>query len=115
MARKDIHPKYYPKAKVICACGATFETGSTIPEIHVEICSNCHPFYTGKQKLIDTAGRLERFKKIMAKSKEIKKTEQIKTQTKSKIKPETKTEKSTTRPETKIKIDAKLKKLDTGK
>ncbi|OGG47537.1 50S ribosomal protein L31 [Candidatus Kaiserbacteria bacterium RIFCSPHIGHO2_01_FULL_49_13] len=61
--KKDIHPTYYPAAKVVCACGNTFATGSTLPEIHVEICSNCHPFYTGKQKLVDTAGRVEKFKK----------------------------------------------------
>ena len=59
--KKDIHPKYY-KAKVHCACGNEFETGSTREEIKVEICSKCHPFFTGKQKLIDSAGRVERFK-----------------------------------------------------
>jgi len=60
--KKDIHPQYYPNAKVRCACGATFTIGSTKPEIQVEICSQCHPFYTGKEKLIDTAGRVEKFK-----------------------------------------------------
>jgi len=60
--KKDIHPQYYPKAKVKCACGATFTVGSTKPEIQIEICSQCHPFYTGKEKLIDTAGRVEKFK-----------------------------------------------------
>lgn len=60
--KKDIHPQYYPKAKVKCACGATFTVGSTKPEIQIEICSACHPFYTGKEKLIDTAGRVEKFK-----------------------------------------------------
>jgi len=59
--KKEIHPKYYPKAKVICACGNTFEVGSTMEEIKVEICSECHPFYTGKQKLLDTARRVEKF------------------------------------------------------
>lgn len=68
--KKDIHPAYYPKAKAICACGNVFETGSTMPEIRVEICSACHPFYTGKEKLIDTAGRVERFKKMQSKKKE---------------------------------------------
>jgi large subunit ribosomal protein L31 len=67
--KKDIHPKYYPKAKVRCACGATFTVGSTKPEIQVEICSACHPFYTGKGKLIDTAGRVEKFKARTAKKK----------------------------------------------
>jgi len=64
--KKDIHPKYYPKAKVKCACGAAFETGSTKPEIEVEICSQCHPFYTGKEKIIET-GQVEKFRKRLAK------------------------------------------------
>jgi large subunit ribosomal protein L31 len=71
--KKDIHPQYYPNAKVRCACGATFTVGSTKPEIQIEICSQCHPFYTGKEKLIDTAGRVEKFKarreKAVVKSK----------------------------------------------
>jgi len=67
--KKDTHPKYHQKAKVVCACGNTFTTGSTKKEIHVEICSACHPFYTGKSKLVDTAGRVDRFKKMMEKSK----------------------------------------------
>ncbi len=68
--KKDIHPKYYPDAKVSCACGNSFSVGSTLPEIKVEICSACHPFYTGKQKLVDSARRVEKFRaKIEAKSK----------------------------------------------
>lgn len=59
--KPKIHPTYYPEAKVSCACGQSFTVGSTRPEMHVEICSNCHPFYTGKQKLVDTARRVERF------------------------------------------------------
>ena len=62
--KKDIHPNYYSDAKIICACGNIMTTGSTLKEIHVEICSACHPFYTGKEKLIDTAGRVDRFKKM---------------------------------------------------
>ena len=58
--KPDIHPKYV-NANVHCACGETWQTRSTKPEIRLEICSNCHPFFTGKQKLIDTAGRVERF------------------------------------------------------
>lgn len=58
--KPDIHPKYV-KAKVHCACGETWETRSTKSEIRLEICSACHPFFTGKQKLVDTAGRVERF------------------------------------------------------
>ncbi len=68
--KKDIHPKYYRDAKVSCACGANFTTGSTVPELKVELCSECHPFYTGKQKLVDTARRVEKFKaKVEAKNK----------------------------------------------
>jgi len=58
--KENIHPKY-EKAMVTCACGNTFETRSTKPEIRLEICSKCHPFFTGRQKLVDTAGRVERF------------------------------------------------------
>ena len=58
--KKDIHPEY-DKVTVHCGCGSTFETRSTAKEIHAEICSVCHPFYTGKQKFVDTAGRIERF------------------------------------------------------
>lgn len=65
--KTDIHPKYFEKAKVTCACGNKFEIGSTKPEINVEICGVCHPFYTGKEKIIDTAGRVEKFKRKMAK------------------------------------------------
>jgi len=60
--KADIHPKYIP-TKVSCACGNTFETNSTVKEIKVDICGACHPFYTGKQKFVDTAGRVERFQK----------------------------------------------------
>lgn len=60
--QKNIHPKYFPEAKVHCTCGSAFHVGSTKEELHVEICSNCHPFYTGTEKIIDTAGRVERFK-----------------------------------------------------
>ena len=60
--KKDIHPKYQ-EIEVTCACGNSFKTGSTLPEMKVEICSVCHPFFTGKQKLIDSAGRVERFQK----------------------------------------------------
>jgi large subunit ribosomal protein L31 len=59
--KQDIHPKWYPKAKVICACGNTFTVGSTKEEIRVEVCSACHPFYTGQHKFVDTLGRVEKF------------------------------------------------------
>jgi len=60
--KTEIHPKYYPEAKVTCACGNTFNIGSTTESVEVEVCSGCHPFYTGNEKLIDTAGRVEKFK-----------------------------------------------------
>lgn len=59
--KSDIHPKYYPNAKIVCACGHEYQVGSTVPEIHVELCANCHPFYTGKQKLMDTSRRVEKY------------------------------------------------------
>jgi len=64
--KQDIHPDYVV-ATVHCSCGNTFTTRSTKPELRVEICSNCHPFYTGKQKLVDTGGRVERFQRRYAK------------------------------------------------
>ncbi len=72
MAKKDIHPKYFPKATITCSCGAKFIVGSTKEKMQVEICSQCHPLYTGKQKFIDTAGRLERYEKMIKKSKALK-------------------------------------------
>jgi large subunit ribosomal protein L31 len=60
--KSEIHPNYYPNAMVSCAsCGTTFQTGSTKPQLRVEICSNCHPFFTGQQRIVDTAGQVERF------------------------------------------------------
>lgn len=67
--KPNIHPKYYVKAKARCACGNIFEVGSTKPELETEICSACHPFYTGKEKIIDTAGRVERYKKMAEKAR----------------------------------------------
>ncbi len=60
--RKDIHPKFH-ETKVTCVCGNVIEVGSTVEDQHVEICSNCHPYFTGRQKLVDTAGRVERYRK----------------------------------------------------
>ncbi|MFH1855009.1 MAG: 50S ribosomal protein L31 [bacterium] len=71
--KKDIHPKYHSNAKVKCSCGVAFEVGSTEPEIKVEICSACHPLYTGNKKLVDTAGRVDRFQARLKKSEEMKK------------------------------------------
>ncbi len=64
--KKEIHPKYH-RTTATCACGATYDIGSTKENIRVDICSNCHPLFTGKQKLMDTEGRVERFKKKYAK------------------------------------------------
>ena len=60
--KANIHPTYYPKAQFICACGATYTIGSTKEKVEVEICGACHPFYTGNEKVIDSAGRVEKFK-----------------------------------------------------
>jgi len=61
--KAKIHPKYYPEARIICACGNTYTTGSTSPELKVDICSQCHPFYSGEQRIVDTAGQVDRFMK----------------------------------------------------
>jgi large subunit ribosomal protein L31 len=77
--KKDIHPKYFNQALVKCACGNEFKIGSTKEAILVEICSNCHPFYTGQEKIIDTAGRVEKFKARRAAAKPIVKKKKSKT------------------------------------
>lgn len=74
--RKDIHPKYYPEAKVICSCGNTFTTGSTKELIRTDICSACHPFFTGEQRIVDTAGQVERFMKRLERREEFAAEEQ---------------------------------------
>jgi large subunit ribosomal protein L31 len=61
--KEKVHPQYYPQAKVVCSCGNTFTVGSTRKEIRVELCSKCHPYYTGEQRVVDTAGRVERFRR----------------------------------------------------
>jgi len=66
--KKDIHPKYFENCTVTCACGNTFITGSTQENIKIELCSKCHPFYTGKQKLVDTARRVEKFQEKVSKT-----------------------------------------------
>lgn len=65
--KADLHPTYHPNATIVCACGNQFQTGSTVNDIHIELCSACHPFYTGKQKLIDTSRRIEKFQEKAAK------------------------------------------------
>ena len=69
--KKDIHPKYFSEAKIICACGNVITTGSVKEEMKVEVCSACHPFYTGKKRLVDSTGRVDRFKKRMEKSEQL--------------------------------------------
>ena len=67
--KQSIHPQWYSETKVTCACGATFITGSVIPEIRVELCSNCHPLFTGQARFVDTLGQVDRFMKKMEDSK----------------------------------------------
>jgi large subunit ribosomal protein L31 len=87
--KKGIHPKY-TDCTIVCACGNTVHTRGTKETIHVEICSNCHPFYTGKQKLVDSAGRVERFQKRYANSSSMKKSNKKKSppESEQKVKPE---------------------------
>lgn len=65
--KSDIHPEYFSAARVMCSCGNSWITGSTVPEIRTDVCSNCHPFYTGEQRIVDTAGQVERFMKRLEK------------------------------------------------
>jgi large subunit ribosomal protein L31 len=85
--KQTIHPQYFEQAQVICVCGNKFITGSTVEVIHVELCSNCHPFYTGEQKFVDSASRIQKFqtrtetaKKYQVVSKEKKEQEKKKTE-----------------------------------
>lgn len=94
--KKDIHPKYHENCQVICACGNTFTTGSTLPEVKVEICASCHPFFTGKQKFVDTLGRVEKFKQKQTKAG---KTKYVKKSVRKKLKLK-KEEKRSTRDKT---------------
>lgn len=69
--KKGIHPKFYTDAKVICACGNTFITGATKKEIRTDVCSACHPFFTGEQRIVDTAGQVERFMRRVERAQEM--------------------------------------------
>lgn len=70
--KEEIHPTYYPEALVVCACGNTWTTGSTVKEIRTDVCSNCHPFFTGEQRIVDTEGQVDRFyKKLQARQEYI--------------------------------------------
>jgi large subunit ribosomal protein L31 len=68
--REGIHPAWYPQAKVICACGNTWTVGAAIPEIRTDVCYNCHPFFTGEQRIVDTEGQVDRFIKRLEKRQE---------------------------------------------
>jgi large subunit ribosomal protein L31 len=70
--KKDIHPQYFDKAQATCACGAKFTMGATVEKLNVEICSKCHPFYTGQKKIVDTAGRVQKFEARMKKTEGLK-------------------------------------------
>ena len=102
LMKSGIHPNYFQKASVTCSCGAVFEAGSTTEKMRTEICSQCHPFYTGKKKFIDVTGRVDRFKKLSAKSAakkvaHLKKTKTAKTaKTADHTKTKAKTKKKTT-------------------
>ena len=76
--KNDIHPTYFANAKVTCNCGASFVTGATMESIHVEVCSECHPFYTGKSNLVDTAGRVDQFRARTEKAKAMKAAKTVK-------------------------------------
>lgn len=77
--KAKIHPTWYPEAKVTCACGNTFTTGATLPEMRVEVCEVCHPFYTGQMKFLDAAGRVDAFRsKMQGTVKHVNKTEKRK-------------------------------------
>jgi large subunit ribosomal protein L31 len=69
--KKDIHPQYFAEAKVVCACGNSWTTGATQEEIRTDVCSACHPFFTGEQRIVDTAGQVERFMRRLEKKVEL--------------------------------------------
>ena len=72
--KPNIHPQYFDDCKVTCVCGNAFTTGATVPEIRVEVCSNCHPFFTGEMKYVDTLGRVDKFQKKQEVAKKLKET-----------------------------------------
>lgn len=104
--KAKIHPQWYEEAKVICACGNIFMVGAVVPEINVEVCSKCHPFYTGQMKYLDAAGRVEAFKSKMSKAsnKVISKSE------KRKIKQEKRIKEELSRPDTLTELRKSVKK-----
>lgn len=94
--KANIHPQWFEEAKVTCACGNTFSVGATVPEIRVEVCYNCHPFYTGQMKFVDTAGRVDAFRTRLSRArvKVLSKSE------KRKLKKERKIQRELERPDT---------------
>lgn len=94
--KAKIHPTWYPEAKITCACGNSFTLGATVPELRLEVCSNCHPFYTGQMKYVDTAGRVDAFRARVKKvsTKKVSKTE------KRKLKRDKRMQEESERPET---------------
>lgn len=97
--KPNIHPTYFDNATITCACGATYSVGSTQESVKVEICSACHPFYTGKQKLVDTAGRVDKFRARMAAGEKAK-AEKVKAETKTEVKTKAETKKAQIKEET---------------
>lgn len=93
--KEDIHPTYYPEAKVICACGNTWTTGSTQEVIRTDVCSECHPFFTGEQRIVDTEGQVDRFYKKLKVHEEIQKEKEA-------------------RQEKKVSVDVSIETLDLG-
>lgn len=104
--KADIHPQWYPEARVTCACGNSFVVGATIPVIQVEVCYNCHPFYTGQMKYVDTAGRVDAFRQRQKKVsiKVVKKSE------KRKLKRERRIREELAKPESLQELRKKVKK-----
>lgn len=103
--KANIHPDWY-EAKVSCACGSSFTIGATVPEIQVEVCSACHPFYTGQMKFVDTAGRVDAFKDKQSKAQ----NNTITKAEKRKIRTEKKIQKELDRPETLEQLRKQIKK-----
>lgn len=104
--KANIHPKWYDDCKVTCACGNSFVIGATVPQIQVEVCSKCHPFYTGQMKYVDTAGRVDAFisKKAKAQTKRVSKSE------KRNVKKQKQLERELERPDTLEELRKQMKK-----
>lgn len=109
--KAKVHPKWYSECKVTCACGNVFTVGATVPELTVEVCSNCHPFFTGQMKFVDTAGRVEAFK---AKQKGAMKKTMSKTE-KRRVKRAKKLQEEMERPETLEEVRKQVKKVSKSK